>query len=144
MKGDRALLSRMTFALALLCEISVVGIMVALPIYKQQVFLDKGNLTTGGEMGILIAFVCVLVFHLVSLLWLLSLPAGVPRWLLVLGALCLLLLLGEKVMVDEIAREYSLHWEVTGEWVILYVFLTIQWLYSVMILRPAGRASGGA
>jgi hypothetical protein len=54
---------------------------------------------------------------------------------LTLGALCLILLVGEKVMADEIGREYLLGWEVVGEWVILYVFLTIQLIYNVIILR---------
>jgi hypothetical protein len=50
------------------------------------------------------------------------------------------LLVGEKAMVDEIGREYLLGWEVVGEWIILYVFLAIQLLYNIFILRRVYRA----
>jgi hypothetical protein len=43
-------------------------------------------------------------------------------------------------MVDEIGREYLLGWEVVGEWIILYVFLAIQLLYNIVILRRVHRA----
>jgi len=59
---------------------------------------------------------------------------------LVLGALCLFLLIGEKAMVDEIGREYLLGWEVLGEWIILYAFLTIQLIYNLVILMQLFRA----
>jgi len=37
-------------------------------------------------------------------------------------------------MIDEIGREYLLGWEVLGEWIILYVFLTTQLIYNLVIL----------
>ena len=45
----------------------------------------------------------------------------------------------EKVMMDEIGREYLLGWEVLGEGIILNVFLTIQLLYNALILRKMYR-----
>lgn len=53
---------------------------------------------------------------------------------LVLGAFCVILFIGEKVMIDEIGREYRLGWESLGEWMILYGFLTIQLIYILIIL----------
>jgi hypothetical protein len=50
-------------------------------------------------------------------------------------------LIGEKVMVDEIAREYRLGWEVTGEWIILYVLLAIQLGNSLAVMLQIFRAS---
>ena len=38
-------------------------------------------------------------------------------------------------MVDEIGREYQLGREVSGEWILLYLFLVIQLLYNLVILR---------
>jgi hypothetical protein len=49
------------------------------------------------------------------------------------GVLCLLLLAGEKVMIDEIARETRLGWETLGEWIILYGFFTTQLFYCAYI-----------
>jgi len=59
---------------------------------------------------------------------------SVYRAALALGVLCMILLLGEKTMVDEIGREYLWGWKVTGEWIILYVFLAIQLLYNALII----------
>lgn len=133
------------FALAIVCTALLVYSMAAIPIYKQQVFLERGRITSGAEMVILIGFVLVLVFNVVSILWVSSCirkAEAVRRGdiaVLTLGALCLILLVGEKVMVDEIGREYLLGWEVFGEWAILYVFLTIQLLYNIIILRRVYR-----
>jgi hypothetical protein len=54
---------------------------------------------------------------------------------LALGAVCVVLLVGEKAMADEIGRGTEFGLEVVGEWVGLYVFLTVQALYNVVILR---------
>jgi hypothetical protein len=37
-------------------------------------------------------------------------------------------------VVDEIPRECRLGWEVLGEWIILYVLLTTQLVYNLVIL----------
>jgi hypothetical protein len=145
MKATYGLVYHAAFALAILCAGLLVYNMVAMPIYKEQVFLERGTITAGGEMVILIGFVLVPIFDIVSLLWVLSRirQAQAVRkrdmGVLALGTLCLILLAGEKVMVDEIGREYLLGWEVVGEWIILYVFLVIQLLYNVVILRRVYR-----
>jgi len=147
MKATDGLVYRAAFALAILCTGFLVYNMAAMPIYKEKVFLERGTISTGGEMAILIGFVLLLIFNIGSLLWVSlrirkaqAVPKG-DRGVLALGALCLLLLVGEKVMVDEIGREYLLGWEVVGEWIILYVFLAIQLFYNVVILRRVYRAS---
>jgi hypothetical protein len=145
MKATYGLVYHAAFALAILCAGLLVYNMVAMPIYKEQVFLERGTITAGGEMVILIGFVLVPIFDIVSLLWVLSRirQAQAVRkrdmGVLALGTLCLILLAGEKVMVDEIGREYLLGWEVVGEWIILYAFLVIQLLYNVVILRRVYR-----
>lgn len=131
MKPDRDLLCCLAFALAVACAAALVFIMVALPVYREQVFLQRGTIDGAGEAAILIAFVLVLLFDLVSLLWLFSrlrrrAPAAqVHPWLLALG---------DKVMVAAIGREVQLGWEVTGEWIILYVFLTAQFVYNIAVV----------
>lgn len=141
MRAASGLVYRAAFALAVLCTGWLVFNMVALPIFKDQVFLERGQISTGGELAILIGFVLVLVFNIVSLIWVSSRirKAQIGRkgdiGLAALGALCLILMAGEKAMVDEIGREYPLEWEVVGEWIILYVFLAIQLLYNIVILR---------
>lgn len=127
--------------MAILCTGLLICAMMALPICTEQVFLNRSTISSGGEIVILIGFLLVPVFNLVSLGWVIvgTLQNRVFRkgdmGTMALGVLCLILLLGEKVMADEIGREYSLGWEVVGEWIILYVFLVIQLLYDLVILR---------
>jgi hypothetical protein len=145
MKATDGLVYRAAFGLAILCTGFLVYNMAAMPIFKDQVFLERGKISGGGEMVILIGFVLVLIFNIVSLLWVSSRirKAQAVRkgdyGVLALGTLCLLLLVGEKAMVDEIGHEYLLGWEVVGEWIILYVFLAIQLLYNIVILRRVYR-----
>jgi hypothetical protein len=149
MKAAVRLVDRAAFALAVLCTGLLVYNMAAMPIFKEQVFLERGTISTVGEMFILIGFILVVIFNIVSLFWvsLRILQAQVVRkgdWgVLALAVLCLILLMGEKVMVDEIGREYILGWEVVGEWIILYVFLAIQLFYNLVILRRVHRACVG-
>ena len=146
MKANYGLTYHAALALAILCTGLLVCNMVAMPIYKEQVFLERHTITTGGEMVILIGFALVPIFNIVSLLWVSSrmrLVQAIRKRdmaVVALGVLCLILLAGDKVMVDEIGREYMLGWEVVGEWIILYVFLAIQLLYNVIILRRVHRA----
>jgi hypothetical protein len=146
MRATSGLVYRAAFALAVLCTGGLVFNIVALPIFKDQVFLERGQISTGGELAILIGFVLVLVFTIVSLIWVSSRirKAQIVRkgdiGLVALGALCLILMAGEKAMVDEIGREYMLGWEVVGEWIILYAFLAIQLIYNVIVLRRLYRA----
>jgi hypothetical protein len=113
-------------------------------IYRQKVFLERETLSSV-EIVILIGFGLFFLFDIVSLLLVLlrlrqSEKASMgDRATLILGTLCLLLLIGEKAMVDEIGREYLLGWEVLGEWIILYTFLTNQLLYNLIILMQLFR-----
>jgi hypothetical protein len=145
MENEGGWLARLTAGLAVLSIGFLAFNMVGIPVYKEQVFFERGTLS-GVEMVIGIGFGLVLLFDVVSLLWVLlrlrqSENGSVgDKATLVLGALCLVLFVGEKTMVDEIGREYLLGWEVLGEWIILYVFLTIQLIYNLVILARLFRA----
>lgn len=126
--------------LSIFSVIFLIYIMLALIIYKEQVFIEQGTISTS-EILMIIGFGIILIFNIVSfcqLLWK-SLKFGKTnineKLILVLGGFCLLLLFGEKTMSDEIGHEYLLGWETSGEWIILYVFLTIQLFYNFIILR---------
>ena len=137
--SDRQL-AHFTFTLGWLSIFMLIFIMTAMPIYKGQVFLDRGSITIGAELIILIGFIILAMFMLVSIIWLIARirhPPGNNKLYittLLLGGICLILFVGEKVMVDEIGREYSLGWEVLGEWIILYLILMMQLFYNILIL----------
>jgi formate hydrogenlyase subunit 3/multisubunit Na+/H+ antiporter MnhD subunit len=125
--------------LAILSTGFLVFNMVATPTYKQQIFLDQETISAV-EIVMLVGFGLVLLFDITSLVWAWMRlrqsegPNVGGMAIVVLGVLCPFLLLGAKVMVDEISREYRLGWEVLGEWIILYVLLTTQLVYNLVIL----------
>ena len=65
-------------------------------------------------------------------------------WLLVLAVLAVAGMMGAKVMVDEIARETPLG-GAAGEWVVLYVCLSLQLSYIIaaLVQRPGSREGKG-
>ena len=146
MKVYYRLLYYVAFAMAVICTGLLVYNMAALPIYKNHIFIERATITMGGEMVILIGFILVLIFNIASILWVLlhfRQDKEIHKKdivVLALGVLCLFLLMGDKVMVDEIGRELLLGWEVKGEYIILYVFLVIQLLYNIIILRRVYRS----
>jgi hypothetical protein len=133
------LLYNSTSVLAILSIGFLIFNMLGTLIYKQQVFFERETLASV-EIVILIGFGLIFLFDIASFLWVIvrvrqSEKASIGgKATLVLGTLCLFLLIGEKAMVDEIGREYLLGWEVLGEWIILYTFLTTQLIYNIVIL----------
>jgi hypothetical protein len=137
---------RSAFTMAILCTGFLLYNMTAIPIFKKQVFFERGMIATGKEMAILIGFIFIAGFNIVSVFWVSTCIRQAQLYrkgdtlTLALGGFCLILLMGEKVMIDEIGREYLLGWEVFGEWFILYLFLAVQLLYNIVILQRLYRA----
>ena len=137
MKESKKLVYRISFVLAVLCTLMLVYNMVAMPIYKEQIFLERRIITTDAELFIMIGFLLLPIFNLMSLLWVLlskRMSDLVRGGTIALGVFCLMLMLGEKAMLDEIGHEYGYGLDVMGEWIALYVGLTIQLLYNGVIL----------
>lgn len=113
----------------------------------------SGGLRGGIQLAILIGFILILFFDLLSggmilirSCWREGTVGGercVSGWLLVLAFLALIGLAGAKVLVDEIARETPLG-GTGGEWVVLFICLSLQLAYLVAFLfsRPAAREAG--
>jgi hypothetical protein len=91
------------------------------------------------EIVMIFGFFLVLVFNLVSLLWLLSerdaagAASGRTAGML-FGLLCLVLLYGDKVMIDRIAGEWQAGAGIAGELSLLYLFLLVQLGFNIFIL----------
>ena len=109
------------------------------------------------ELVMLIGFGLVFLFDLVSIAWFAArlrtrvhestrdatTAMAAARWepaILALGILCLVLMMGEKVMVDEIGREALLGWKTGGEWIILYAMLVTQLVYNIIVIIPLWRS----
>jgi hypothetical protein len=140
MQNSKGLFYSAVFAPAVLATGFLLYNMAAIAVYRKQIFLERGTLS-GVELVILAGFVLVLLFDIASFLWVFcrvchpaQKAAAADKALLAFGALCIMLLCGEKTMVDEIGREYLLGWEMLGEWIILYVFLTTQLAYNLAVI----------
>ena len=146
MISNHGFASRALFVLAILCTGLLICNLAAMPVHREQVFVQRGRIDSLGETVILIGFLLVPIFNILSLSWIAWRMRSTrkvherDRGILALGILCLVLMIGEKAMVDEIGREFSLGWEVTGEWIILYGFLAVQLLYNIVIVRRLYRA----
>lgn len=140
-----------TFVLALTSTGFLVFNMLAMRIFTEDVFLERQTFSSV-EVFILVGFILIFLFGISALLWtFLRLRkyedvGASHKAIPVLGVFCLVFVLGEKVMIDEIGREYLLGWEVLGEWIILYAFLTTQLVYNLLVLlrlfrsRPVGHS----
>ena len=94
--------------------------MVAIPFFKEQIYLERSGITIGGELFVLIGFIHMAIFNVISIFWIIYYNKKKQMFwknlsaILTLGLLCQFLLAGEKVMLDEIGREYLLGWRSSG------------------------------
>jgi hypothetical protein len=122
-----------TFGLAL--------VMIAIPPSWFEIFVLQDSISSV-EWLIILGLGLELVYVLVSLVHRLRRTDRgefglLNAALLVLGVVCLFGFVGEKVMLDEIARESGLGWGTTGEWIALYAGFTLQLIYNLgTLLRP--------
>ena len=92
------------------------------------------------EFIVLVGFIFIIVFLLSSVMLIItdSIYNDKFEWkdsiLVFFGVLCFIMLLAEKVMVDEIGRELKLGWEVVGELIILSLLMILQMIYSILVM----------
>lgn len=129
--------------------------MVAMPLWWGGVSAT-GGVRGGIQLTVLIGFVYILLFDLISTGWILTrvcwlrperMDEGCQQgWLVVLAVLALVGMMGAKVMVDEIGRETPLEMGAAGEWAILYVCLSLQLAFIAAVLfqrqGPSNSAGG--
>ena len=129
-----------TLVFSAISTVFLIYIMLAMPVYKVQLFIERDTFSIPGIVMI-IGFGLIFLFTLVSVIWLAKQiqwgrkAAAGDTMTFLLGILCLIALVGEKVMLDEIGREIRLGWETRGEWILLYIGLSIQLIYNFVIIR---------
>lgn len=122
----------------------ILFILLGMFLFRTSVF-DKAPALSIVEWIIGFGFVLIFFFNLISLARLVRKISKTgkaqitEKILMILGALCLVFLAGEKTMADEIAREQAMGWETLGEWIILYGFLMAQLVYVALFVRYLGK-----
>jgi hypothetical protein len=123
------LIKKSPYLLSIVSAAYLIGIMLGLVVFKQQVFIEQ-DIISATDIFIAAGFGLFVVFNICSIIIFRR-----NKLILMWGILSLVLLIGEKTMADEIARESLLGWETLGEWIILYVFLTIQLLFNLFVIK---------
>lgn len=97
--------------LAIFSTVLLIFNMIGILISKEQIFTEHDKILTGVEIIILFGFGLILLSNILSIIWLLlrfrhSEKITIrEKVTLALGSLCLLLLIGDKTMIDEIGGE---------------------------------------
>jgi len=132
--------SRSIKTLSIITILFILYIIFSLIIFKKDVFLYRGSISAG-EVPIGLGFIIILLFNCISAIWiiitrkLLFNNSSIMGILLTFCALCIILLPVDKVLIDEIAKQYAENFSVTGEFIMLYSSLLIQLIYTSLILR---------
>ncbi|MFH1428855.1 MAG: hypothetical protein ABIH39_03825 [Candidatus Margulisiibacteriota bacterium] len=136
-------INNIVYLLSITSAAFLVFIMAALIIFRQEFFIDKNTLSFV-EIAAVTGVVLILLFNITSFLWLVRNVFSISKNylpLLLLSGICIVLLFGEKVMIDEIGRESILGWETSGECIILYSFFTVQLFYNIYIMRISKKSA---
>jgi len=123
--------------LAVLAVAGAVFNLITIPLNHEEVFVHLEGISLV-ETIMLIAYLIILVFNILSIIWLIlqiqrekGSNAG-NVILLVFAIICMIGLMGQKVMLDEVAHEYHLGWNIQGEWYIFLGLLSLQLVYSLI------------
>jgi hypothetical protein len=106
-------------------------------LFQEDIFLKQDSSNPIGYF-MLVGFLVILVFFVLSFIWLLNQTSkGKHRpftsFALLLCSLCIIFMMGQKVMYDEIAREFPLG-VAGGEAMILLMLYCIQLAFNVMMI----------
>jgi len=116
----------------------LVFILIGIWVFRDRVF-TIGNQLSLVELTMLIGMVSVLLFNIVSLFWLSrkrfksTYSRATDSVLFGLGILCIVMMMAEKVMIDDIAHETAVAWSIQREYLMLYGMLFLQLIYNLLM-----------
>jgi hypothetical protein len=116
----------------------LVFILISIWVFRDRVF-TIGNPLSLVDLIMLVGMISVLLFNAVSLFWLSRVlfkganSRATDSVLFGLCILCLVMMMTEKAMVDDIAHETASGWSIQGEYLMLYGMLFLQLTYNLLI-----------
>jgi len=124
MKTKFKLLSKVTFILGFISFVSILYVLYKLN-FDLLAVIDKTSI----DYPALVGYLFIILFHILALIFLIAhfryyKSSQVLRIItMIAGIFSLFAIGGEKVLFDEIAREYVLGWEIIGEIIIVQILL---------------------
>lgn len=116
----------------------LVFILIGIWAFRDKVF-TIGDPLTPVDLIMLVGMTSVLLFNVGSLFWLgrTHFERGCSRAtdsvLFVMGTFCIVMMMAEKVMADDIAHETASGWRIQGEYLMLYGMLFLQLIYILLM-----------
>ena len=116
----------------------LVFILIGIWVFRDRIF-TIGNPLTMVDLIMLVGMISILLFNIISLFWLgrvrfkSDYSRATDLVLFGLGILCIMMMMAEKVMADEIAHETSTGWSIQGEYLMLYGMLFLQLIYNLLM-----------
>jgi hypothetical protein len=91
------------------------------------------------EVILLISFLLIFIFNVFCFMWGCRQSKSkrdsiFATYVLLASVLCIVMLFGQKTIIDEIAHQYRLKWESNNEWLIVYLFFILQLIFNLLIL----------
>ena len=126
------------FWLDILATSLLVFILAGIWLFRDRVFV-VGNPLALVDLTMLVGIGTVLLFNIVSIAWLSGVRFKSAHGrttdpiLIGLGILCLVMMMAEKIMADEIAHETLAGWSIQGEYIMLYGMLVLQLIYNLLV-----------
>ena len=126
------------FWLGALATAFLVFILIGLWVVRDRIFIIVNQIALL-DLIMLIGMISVLLFNIASLFWLIrkrfksTYSRATDFVLFGIGILCVVMMMVEKVRVDDIAYETSVAWSIQREYLILYSMLFFQLTYNMLI-----------
>lgn len=137
-------MDHMVLTLGIATALGLLFIMGVQPFHAEEIFVNQDTLT-GIERIMLLGFGLIVLFNVLSLGWLLTQPGdtsgqrATDLLTAALGVVCMVLLFADKVMADEVAHEWGLEGGSSGEWYMMYIFLSVQLIYILIVIWKSAR-----
>lgn len=126
------------FTLSLAATIALLFNMISIPLFKSDL-LDKVIPSTILEYILLVCFFMVFLFNSSCFIW--GCKHSKSRtdsmfsiFVLIASVICIIMMFGEKTILDEISKEYQLNLEVNGKWLMLYLLFLLQLAFNAAVI----------
>ena len=134
---QKVFINRAMFILSVVATFALLSNMVLIPLFRYDILVDTASFSLL-EVILLFSFLLIFLFNTFCFVWGCRQSKSksdsiLSTFVLMASVLCIVMLFGQKTMIDEIARHYRFKWESNSEWIMLYFFYTLQLVFNIVI-----------